>query len=69
MAKDERRMLSDTMFAIQQSQLERERQHKLSERESANKVIERIAKRNDWTKEDLAEVRGALGLGGEDEQT
>jgi hypothetical protein len=54
--------IRDTYAALQRAQLERERQLKTTEREAAGRVVERYAKRNDWTEEDVAEIRGALGL-------
>lgn len=54
--------IHDTYAALQRAQLEREKQLKTTEREAAGRVMERHAQRNNWTEEDVAEVRGALGL-------
>lgn len=52
----------DTLYAIQQAQIARERDHKLSEKTRAARNLVEHAKDHDWCQEDLDEVLGALGL-------
>jgi len=52
----------DTLYAIQQAQILRERHHKDSERTRAIRNLVEHAKAHDWPQEDLDEVMGSLGL-------
>jgi len=55
-------VVRDTLVALQQAQLEREKRLKQTERETASKYLDYYAQKYDWTEEDLAEVKGALGV-------
>ena len=52
----------DTLYAIQQAQIARERDHKDSERTRAARNLVAHAKEYNWPQEDLELVMGALGL-------
>jgi hypothetical protein len=52
----------DTLYAIQQAQIIRERDHKDSERTRAIRNLVIHAQEHGWPQEDLNEVLGALGL-------
>lgn len=56
------RTLTDTMYALQQAQIERERMTKGYEKQRAAKVVTDHARAHDWPQEDQDEVLGALGL-------
>jgi hypothetical protein len=55
-------MVRDTLVALQRAQHLREKQLKETEQVAASRFLENYARKHDWTEEDLAEVKGALGL-------
>jgi hypothetical protein len=62
MPREDMATLHDTYAALQRAQLEREKELKTTERQAASKVVDRYAERNGWDEQDMAEVKGALGL-------
>jgi hypothetical protein len=51
-----------TLYAIQQAQLARERDHKDSERIRAARILVAHAREHGWPQDDLELVMGTLGL-------
>ena len=57
------RLRGDTLAALQAAQLQREKQLKQGEKETAARVARRFWDRHRWPQEDLVEVLAALGIG------
>jgi hypothetical protein len=57
------RLRGDTLAALQAAQLQRERQFKQGERETAARVVQDFWTKHGWPQEDLEEVLAALGIG------
>jgi hypothetical protein len=67
MSHRDARLRGDTLAALQAAQLQRERQLKQGEKETAARVVQNFCTRHGWPEEDLVEVLAALGIGNMEE--